>query len=170
MYVDTARQDCVSLVKYCTGFLTLLSLLHHSREFCQIPTIDLTYILTVVAMLLALYSAFSPSFYIYIDYEKENVGHACLFTSLFVKQTDGATWASFVFLIAAWLFSAFGGAAISNSYHVGFGEHEEDLPPVSCCLSSWYILVGTLGLLSLVSVCRMLSALYSEVRDYRDHC
>lgn len=102
-------------------------------------------------MLLALYSVFSPSYYIYIDYETGNVGHACIFTSLFEQETDGATWTSFVVLVAAWVSSAFSGGAISNLYHVGFGEHEEDLAPVSCCLSMWYSLVGTLGLVSLVS-------------------
>jgi fumarate reductase subunit C len=132
-------------------------------EFCQFPHIDLSYILAVVAKMLALYSAFSPSFYIYIDDEKGRVLHACLFTTLFEKQADGATWASFIFLLASWILSAIGAGTISNFYHVGFGEREEDLPPVSCCLSLWFSLVGTLGLLSLV-------ALSSETCTSADIC
>lgn len=133
-------------------FLTLFFFV--IREYCQYPLIDISYILSVVAMVLALYSAFAPDFYTYIDeeapYMKER--SVSLFTSIF-HESDGETIAAFTFLVMAWLFSACAGGIISeHRYHVGYGDHEELLPGISGCLSMWYMLVGCLGFCSLVRV------------------
>lgn len=122
------------------------------REYCRYPLIDITYLLSVIAMMLALYSAFAPDFYTYSD-EEDVTGerYVCVFTSMFY-ETDEVTSAAFAFLVSAWLFSACGGGVISERYQEGYGDHDELLPGISCCLSVWYSLVGTLGLLSLVSV------------------
>lgn len=67
-------------------------------------------------MMLALYSAFAPDFYIYTD-EKAylNERSVSLFTSVF-QESDGETIAAFTFLVSAWLFSACGGGIISERY------------------------------------------------------
>lgn len=120
--------------------------------------------ISFVAMLLAIFGALTPSFYsvTYTDDDGDTVErNISLFFALF-EDPDWVTIAAFVFLLVAAFFCSCGGALLNASYKNGFGEHEENLPATACCLSTWFVLDGTLGVLSLVvseSMCSLLVCL-----------
>jgi len=114
---------------------------------------DATYVLSFIGMLFSIMASLTPRFYS-ITYTDDH-GHTRhkdvgLFFTLF-DDPDKVTNAAFVLLLVTAFLCSCGGALLNSSYRHGFGEHEENIARITCFLSIWFILIGTLGFASLVS-------------------
>jgi len=152
-YEALAHQFRLSFSSLACSLSFVSFIILHPSEPCQYPLMDSTYVLSLVGMLLALFAALAPCFY-RITYTDDQWGtveeNISLFFRLF-QGPDSNTIAAFVFLLFAVFSCSCGGRLLGLSYKHGFGEQEEIMPGVTCCLSTWFLLDATLGFLSLVS-------------------